>query len=579
MYDKSYYRSLTRTMIASVALVAFTPLILMSGIVGYEFHTSYRQKVIDHLEEVVEKHKQNIDGFLNERMAEIRVLADSVPFANLTDEARLNELLDDLRAYHDGMFVDLGLIAGDGSQIAYAGPFKLGHANYAGAHWFTEVMNKKVYISDVFLGLRGVPHFIVAVRIDSGDHTWILRATIDFVGFNQLVENIRIGRTGLAFIINRTGEFQTKPRVDVSAEVPALMELIRADAGRERISVTDMRPPGMDKDVIFVTTPLKGGEWTLVYQQDMDDAFESLHRSRNLAILVFLLGGLAIVIVAVWRSHRVVDRVRQADREKEMLNEQVIEAGKLASVGELAAGIAHEINNPVAIMVEEGGWINDILTDAGDGELSEEDRQEIDKSLAQIQTQGTRCKEITHKLLSFARKTDSTIKAVQLNDLIQEMAALSMQRAKYANVHIHTVPDPNLPGISASPSEIQQVLLNLINNALDAMKGEGGDLTISSSADDESVRIRVEDTGHGIPQANLARIFDPFFTTKPVGKGTGLGLSICYGIIKKMGGDITVSSVVDKGTVFTMILPRNGGDATDSGEGDSRSGKDSPGNA
>ena len=238
---------------------------------------------------------------------------------------------------------------------------------------------------------------------------------------------------------------------------------------------------------------------------------------------------------------------------------RVVETGKLATVGELAAGIAHEINNPVAIMVEEAGWIEDLLTeeDFKDGE----NLGEFTRALLQIRTQGRRCKEITHKLLSFARKTDSRLQEVQVNEMIAEMVILSEQRAKYSNVTVETHLQENLPTIRVSQSELQQVLLNLINNALDAMEKTGGNLNISSRREQsgiivgDHIIIEIVDDGPGIPSANLKRIFDPFFTTKPVGKGTGLGLSICYGIIKKMGGNIEVKSVVDGGTTFKIKMP------------------------
>lgn len=561
MFDETYYKQLTRTMVLSVVLVSFVPLVLISGIVGYEFHTSYRNKVVAHLEEVVEKHKQNIDSFLNERLAEIRVLAHSYPFERLRNPNELQGLLSALQGYHEGMFVDLGLISSDGIQHTYAGPFMLGKADYSEATWFKQVMRRQAYISDVFLGLRGVPHFIVAVRLHDGGQDWVLRATIDFVSFNRLVENIRIGRTGLAFIISNEGEFQTKPRVDVQGEIPLIREvtskqspLTRNAQGGPAVHVNVIHPSDIGRDVIIVTTPLKSGEWTLVYRQDADDALSSLYKTRNLGLGVFLLGGIGIVMVAVWRSRRMAGRIKEADKEKDLLNDQVIEAGKLASVGELAAGIAHEINNPVAIMVEEGGWISDILEDV-DTELKPDDRDEIEKALMQIKTQGARCKEITHKLLSFARKTDSTTKAVDINEILEEMMDLSRQRARYANALINMELEPNLPHIHASPSELQQVLLNLINNALDSMSKEGGELNLTSHTVENFIHITVQDNGHGIPPANLARIFDPFFTTKPVGKGTGLGLSICYGIITRMGGDITVKSAVNQGTTFTVMLP------------------------
>ena len=216
----------------------------------------------------------------------------------------------------------------------------------------------------------------------------------------------------------------------------------------------------------------------------------------------------------------------------------------------------HEINNPVAIMVEEAGWIEDLLEEE---ELKEcENVDEFKRALRQINTQGRRCKEITHKLLSFARKTDSTINDVQINDSVREIVSLTAQMARYNNVIIETELNEGIPYIRISPSELQQVILNLINNAIDAMEKSGGIIKIItkiSAIEKRHLVIVIEDNGPGIPRDNLARIFDPFFTTKPVGKGTGLGLSICYGIIEKMNGKIDVHSEVGGGTRFRIWIP------------------------
>lgn len=144
---------------------------------------------------------------------------------------------------------------------------------------------------------------------------------------------------------------------------------------------------------------------------------------------------------------------------------------------------------------------------------------------------------------------------VQINDIIAKIVGISEQRAKDRNINIFMHLDPQLPKISASPSEMEQVLLNLVENAIDAIVTGEGSIEIISSLNDENVTIDVADTGQGIPDTLINRIFDPFFTTKPVGKGTGLGLSICYGIIKKMGGDITINSSVGFGTTFHVHLP------------------------
>ena len=302
-----------------------------------------------------------------------------------------------------------------------------------------------------------------------------------------------------------------------------------------------------------MTTFLKDGDWILVYQQPASEAFSGLKKAKTVALAVILIVSFLIGANAYSLAKRMVRRIAQADKEKQRLNEQMFQTGKLALVGELAAGISHEINNPVAIMVEEAGWIEDLLEEEEFQEAK--NLSEFKRALKQIRTQGMRCKEITHKLLSFARKTDSRVQEVQLNELIQDMISFSGKRAKYSGVVINTDIQKDLPPIKVSPSELQQVLLNLINNALDAMEKSGGALSVSAQREDDNFVIKVSDNGPGIPKDTLSQIFDPFFTTKPGDKGTGLGLSICYGIIKKMHGEITVESAVGEGTTFHISLP------------------------
>lgn len=576
MENHHYYRSLNRNLVLIMVLVSFTPLVLIAGLIGYRFETSYREKVIAHLKEVVVKHQQNINMFLDEKLDYLEVLANSYTFAQLSNESFLQNKLAVLQQAYGGVFVDLGVVDSQGLQIAYAGLFKLEKADYANAEWFRNAIGRDFFISDVFLGLRRLPHFIVAIKQKWGDKDWILRATIDFVAFNSLVENIRIGETGLAFIMNRGGEFQTTPRSELPVNRQFFLTIAEkrfslggssAEAGGSHAFSNSLTwvQSSRDKEVfageseyqgkefVFVVSPLKGGEWILAYQQDAADAFADLRHTRMLAIVIILAGGIAIVLMAILLSRKMVNRIERADQDKEMMNEQVVETGKLASVGELAAGIAHEINNPIAIMIEEAGWIEDLF--AEEPCLADERSTEVKRALKQIETQGVRCKEITHKLLSFARRTDPRLVEVQINDLVEEILSISEQRSKFSSVKLVRNLAPGLPTLVASPSELQQVFLNLINNSLDAMGPDGGTIEITSRIADGYVVVDVADTGQGIPKATIARMFDPFFTTKPVGKGTGLGLSICYGIIKKLGGKITVNSAVGVGTTMHIHLP------------------------
>ncbi|MBW1689019.1 MAG: two-component sensor histidine kinase [Deltaproteobacteria bacterium] len=540
--------SQTRYWILLIIGATVTPLLLVSVVILHQFYEAHQERATTHLEELVAKHKQNIDGFLGARLGDIRMLASNFSFEELSQEEFLQERLNALQQVYEPVFVDLGVIDESGTQVAYAGPFRLDRVDYGDASWFQKAMQRDYFISDVFPGLRGFPHFIIAVRSNWKGNPWILRATLDLVAFNDLVEDLRNSQTGSAFILNRAGEFQIKPPDDFMPDREFLDELLGADLGDQHgIRVTQRRDQ-TGRDNIYLATALKGGSWRLVYQQAANEAFAEFHKARNVTLLAVFLGGLASVAVAFFLGRKTVSAIAEAEHRTQMISQQMVETGKLASVGELAAGIAHEINNPVAIMVEEAGWIGDILEDDDWG--TPENLQEFRRALQQIKTQGSRCKQITHKLLSFARKTDERTQEVDPYALVEETVAVSAQRAKYANVEINTVLQPGLPKICASLSELQQVLLNLINNALDAMAKTGGTLEIAVKQLGSDLWIHVSDSGPGIPEANLERIFDPFFTTKPVGKGTGLGLSICYGIVTRMGGEIEASSVIGSGTEF-----------------------------
>jgi two-component system NtrC family sensor kinase len=551
----SYYRILTRKMFIAIITVSFFPVFLVSATIFYQFRTSYREKTFANLSEMVQKHTTNIDIFLANKLSDIRYLSRSAGFNNLSDEAFLQRIMAIMQQEYGSVFVDIGVIDEQGKQVAYAGPYHLANAEYADAGWFQKAMTRQHFISDVFLGLRGVPHFIIAVRNNRDGKPWILRATIDFEAFNSLVANIRVGETGLAFIINREGSFQTKPIFNVIPNKELYQSIFQQESvilKQDAVHIREQLDTTGRKN-IYMGALLKNGDWLLIYQQDSADAFSKLNQTQAFSLVIFILGGVGIVIMAFLLAGKMVKYIAVTDSEKEMLNQQVIETGKLASIGELAAGIAHEINNPVAIMVEEAGWIQDLLEE--EEFQASENYDEFKRALAQIKIQGTRCKDINYKLLSFARKTDSRLQDIQINDLIVDLVSLSDQRGKYSMVEIHSQLAEHLPLLRLSVSELQQVFLNLINNAIDAMEKKGGNLTIRTRQEDRRVVVEMADTGAGIPEANLPRIFDPFFTTKPVGKGTGLGLAICYGIIKKMGGEIKVRSTLNVGTTFSVYLP------------------------
>ncbi|MBA3012494.1 MAG: GHKL domain-containing protein [Desulfobacula sp.] len=551
---KVFYQILTRKIMVLILVVSFFPMVLTTGILFYRFHLTYTDKIQAHISELVQKHTQNIDTFLLEKLGNIQYLARLYDSTPLTPHGFLQKHMELLKEEYGDVFTDLGLVDEKGIQFAYEGPFKLENANYSTAEWFVKAKGKPFFISDVFVGLRGHPHFIVAVKIKADGSDYILRSTINFGAFNSLVESIQIGKTGVAFIINSKGQLQTKTSGAQELSIPS--PVVDPDEYANDGTLFAQEQDSSGKKYLSVTAMFKNIDWIMVFRQDISDAFHDLWKTQLLTLGVFALGCGAILSVAVTLPRNIVRLISSADKKSEVMNKQVVESGKLATIGELAAGIAHEINNPVAIMVEEAGWIEDLLEEEdlkGAANLDE-----FKRALTQINTQGKRCKEITHKLLSFARKTDSTVNDVQINDAIREIVSLTAQMARYNNVIIEENLNEGIPYIRISPSELQQVILNLLNNAIDAMEKSGGIIKIEtkiSQLEKNHLVISIEDNGPGIPKDNLNRIFDPFFTTKAVGKGTGLGLSICYGIIQKMGGKIDVHSEVGLGTKFRIWIP------------------------
>lgn len=243
-------------------------------------------------------------------------------------------------------------------------------------------------------------------------------------------------------------------------------------------------------------------------------------------------------------SEELEHKVEERTQELRAAQERLLQSEKLASIGQLAAGVAHEINNPMGVIL---GFAQGIVKT-----LPEDDP--LRKPLTTIEKESLRCKRIVQSLLDFARHSEPTLQLTNVNELIDACCDLVEHQTSLQDVKLIKGYDPALPSIMADPNQLQQVFINTMLNAYQAMS-DGGTLHITTRTMGSELQVTFTDTGTGIPPENMQNIFDPFFTTKEVGEGTGLGLSVSYGIVKAHGGDIEVDSQMGKGTTFVIKLP------------------------
>ncbi|MBN2032495.1 MAG: two-component sensor histidine kinase [Deltaproteobacteria bacterium] len=549
--QKTYYAHLHRKFILITLVCSLVPLLLVGWAINIHYTRFAKTRMVDSFETQVSNHKRIIELFLKRSTHKANLIAQTHSKDFLKEMSNLAHVFE-IMNQEFGSITDLGVIDQTGKHLAYVGPYDLMDKVYVDQPWFKQVMEKGIYVSDMFTGFRKVPHFIIAVtRMEKGEK-WILRATVDTEAFRSLVENVRIGRSGEVYLLNEDGFYQTTPRASGKIMEKADIPLEPFHEGI-KVRLTEKSPRE-----IMATAWLKEPRWMLVVKQKYSEAFDEVNYA-NYATLIFLhLSALTILIVTILVTRHLIKVIKNRDKEADHLAKQLMETGKMASLGELSAGVAHEINNPLAIILTE----RQILLDLAEhhSALDEQFKKDLKESLDQMDVQVNRCKRITHNLLRFSRRTKSVMEKVNLNEFLGEIVELMEREARSSGIKFLKDLDPNLKPVLSDPSQLQQVFLNLFTNAIDAHDGKPyGTVRITTKWDDRNqrVRITVADTGSGIPEKNLSKIFDPFFTTKPVGRGTGLGLSICYSTIHRLGGTISATSEPGEGTEFTLDLPFN----------------------
>jgi signal transduction histidine kinase len=553
------FRRMWRSAVILTAMVALAPLLFMAAI---DYNVS--QKAIEadiHYQtaRLVSNTRRSISFFFSERKSALDFIDKDNTYAALSDPLRLTALLDNLKKGFGG-FTDLGVIDARGLQHTYVGPYNLAGINYNDQDWFQDLKESGVHISEVFLGFRQQPHLVVAVKHNlPDDGFYVLRASIDTQKFNDLLREVEVSGEGDIFLVTREGVLQTPSRFFGNAldrlplEVPAFSEKTQVTGAHLQAEPLVVGYAYI-QETPFVLMAVKKKSALMKPWNDT--------RRQLVAFLAVSISGIVLVVLGV--STFLVNQIFEADHKRVAALHKVEYANKMASLGRLSAGVAHEINNPLAIINEKAGLIKDLFqlqrTYAADSRLV----GLVDAILYSVE----RCAKITKRLLGFARHLESKTQSVDIVEVIHEVLGFLGKEAEYRSITLAVDAESDIPTIESDRSRLQEIFLNLFNNAFAAME-DGGRLAITvSRTGADFIAATVSDTGCGISESDLKRIFEPFFSTKTGKGGTGLGLSITYGLIQELGGSVSVRSEVGKGTEFTVRLPVK---AKSSGENKSES--------
>ena len=541
------FRFVWKISVFLMSAVALVPLIFIT-LVDYQVtQNAVRSEILLRTSRLVSNTRRTLYFFLDERRAVLNFILKDNNHDTLNTKDRLSELLKNLQKEFTG-FIDLGVIDADGRQSAYVGPYPLEGADYSDQDWFKEVMERGNYISDIFMGFRRIPHLAIAFKHDlpTGDF-FILRATFDTERFEGMLSSLMISGEGDAFLINHEGILQTQSRFHGNALEELALPVPPFSDNTRVIEATD----GDEGQVIVGYAYIADTPYILMIVKQMDELLKPWYKTRSQLIGFLMVSITSIIIVVLGIVTFMVSKIDQADQRRFAAMHRVEYENKMASIGRMAASIAHEVNNPLAIINEKAGLIKDIFT------FREEYRKDpkliglVDSILKSVK----RCGAITKRLLKFARNMDEVIGPVNIVLVVREVLGFLEKEADYRSIQITVNADDDIPEFETDRGKVQQILLNIINNAFAAVN-DGGNIEVDiKRRSKDSIMVAVVDDGCGIPAANIRQIFEPFFTTKSKVGGTGLGLSITYGLTQEIGGTIDVESKVGEGTRFTLSLP------------------------
>ncbi|MGD2185429.1 MAG: sensor histidine kinase [Desulfobacterales bacterium] len=541
------FRRIWKRAVLVTATVALVPLIIWA-LAGYRLNLDTTEsELVLRTSQLGSNSWGSVSLFISERRSVLDFIAHDHSFETLNDKARLAAILDNLNQRFGG-FTDLGVIDSSGVQQTYVGPHHLEGLDYTSEPWFRRVLKYGVYISELVVGFREEPHLDLAVKRDLPDGSFfVLRAALEAQKFNELIAQFEVGEKSDVFVINREGVLQTPSRYYGSV----LKKIqIRIPNYSPKAQVFESKNDKNQRMVIGYAY-IPDTPFILMIVKQKGELLQPWYKTGWAFTGILATSILVILLVTLAVASRLVDQIHEADQERVDTLHQAEYTHKMVSLGRLASGVAHEINNPLAIINQKAGHIRDIFT------LTEAYQKDpkliglVDSVLDTVH----RCAEVTKGLLNFARHLNLSIQTIDLLEIINEVQSVLTKEAESRCITVGVDVADNIPPFESDRGKLEQVFFNLFNNAITVMN-DGGHLEISAKRENtDFVAITFANNGPGIPEADLKYVFEPFFFSKTGEGGTGISLAVTYALVREIGGQISVQSELGKGTRFNIRLP------------------------
>jgi len=542
------FRRKWKLIAVSVIVITMTSLFILA-FMDYTFtRKTLEKEMMNETSRSLTNFNQILTSFLEEKKSTIDHILKQHSFDDLINSSTLNTLVKNLHTLNSG-FQGIAVFDSAGRLKASAG--QLDHeslVNQCNDQCVSQMAQRNLLITTWKKTDESSPKLIITVKHDIDKNQFFIASFVqDLDSLLNLINGMVLGMEEDAFILDKEGVF--------------LISAGSRKAGMDLSYLRDLGDP-MTKNVFKIKDEnnetliaghalVPGTFWRLVVTSPQKEIIANWYRPRLRLIWVLALSIALLVLVILGTATYIVNHLHHADQRRIMALHQVEYTNKLNSIARLSSGVAHEINNPLAIISEKAGLINDIFTLKG---TYREDKRLADL-IGDILGSVERCSTITRRLLNFAQHMNTSFSQVNPCQVLREVLLFIRKDAQHNNIVIKEKIPENIPGFYSNHGHLQQIFLNLLQNALVAVGSDGTIEITVTPGKEKTIDFSFKDNGCGISKKDVHRIFEPFFTTESNQNATGLGLSITYGLVQEIDGKIIVNTTPGKGTEFIIVLP------------------------